>query len=496
MDTKSASRDLGRSVWMVSPAVVAWRMRAGRRWHLPVACAGVFLAALGLYARTAAPTIYALDSSGLTRAAVLVQPAHPPGYPLYVLLGKLFSLALPVGDMGQRLNLMSAFFAALTLALLVALLAVLDCPPIVGTATALVLGGSYYFWSIATMAEVYALQAALVVALLLALALWRAHGRRRWLWLAALLFGLALSNHPTTVLLLPGIVAFIWLVARQRPPDMRTWRLVPVLLCVGPLLYLLLPLRGDLHSLGELLGFLLARDFWPAVFSYSPAGYAHELTALAGLLWANFLGAGIVLGGVGLVAARAGDRGLLALVGGGFLISLAFFSGYQVADKDLMLAPVLLLWAVWIGLGLNRLLGGVDSLAPSPPARQAIRLGLVAAASLVWALNFTYADLSHDWRVRRQAEQVFGAVQDRAVVLVGSWVDLQPLRYLQEVEGERPDVALVDAQSPHAARAAAALVDLVIDTRPVYAVGPSAATNLGHDRVWLPGCGCFRLLWR
>ena len=42
--------------------------------------------------------------------------AHPPGFPLYTMLGKLFTL-IPFGDVAYRVNLMSALFAALTLAL-------------------------------------------------------------------------------------------------------------------------------------------------------------------------------------------------------------------------------------------------------------------------------------------------------------------------------------------------------------------------------------------
>ncbi len=498
MSANSAVRVVSRSV-VVSPPSLAAPWGLVGKWRLTLVCAGVLVATLALYVRTAAPTIYALDSSGLTRAAVLVQPAHPPGYPLYVVLGKLFSLAVPVGDMGYRLNLMSAFFAALTLATLVGLLVVLGCRPVVGAATALLLGGSYYFWSIATMAEVYALQAFLTVALVLALVLWRADGRWRWLLLAALLLGLALSNHLTTVLLVPGIAVFGWLVLGRWPAiksARSTWLAPLALLAFGPMLYMLLPLRGDLHSVGEVVDFALAHDFWQAVFAYSPAGYAHELVAMAGLLWANFLGAGIVLGLVGLAGAAARDRELVILVGGGFLASFMFFSGYEVADKSLMLAPVIVLWAVWVGLGLDTVLAGLDQLASRVPARWGLRLGLMGAVGLIWALNFPLADLSQDRRVRQQAEAVLAAVAENAVVLVGSWVDLQPLLYLQDVEGERPDVELVDVQAPAAARAAAGLVDVALDTRPVYAVGRATAADGGQGRVWLVACGCYRLVGR
>ena len=64
------------------------------------------------YVKTLAPTVSFFDSGELIAAAATFGVAHPPGYPLYVLLGWLFS-KLPVGGVAYRLNLMSAVFAAL-----------------------------------------------------------------------------------------------------------------------------------------------------------------------------------------------------------------------------------------------------------------------------------------------------------------------------------------------------------------------------------------------
>src|SRR5512139_1610905 len=69
-----------------------------------------------LYLITLAPTIHNLDSAELTTAAATGGIVRATGYPLYLLLGRVWSW-LPIGDVGFRMNLFSAFCGALTIAL-------------------------------------------------------------------------------------------------------------------------------------------------------------------------------------------------------------------------------------------------------------------------------------------------------------------------------------------------------------------------------------------
>src|SRR5437763_16284396 len=90
---------------------------AAPRKHV-AACAGfVFIAALMLYARTLAPTVTLVDSGELMLAAHTLGVAHPPGFPLYVLLAHFFT-GLPIGSVAARVNFASALFAALAAAML------------------------------------------------------------------------------------------------------------------------------------------------------------------------------------------------------------------------------------------------------------------------------------------------------------------------------------------------------------------------------------------
>ena len=74
--------------------------------------AGLGLALFVLYARGACRTIYVGDSGELVAAVFTLGIPHPSGYPLYVLLGKLWTVAVPFGSIAFRMSLFSATCAA------------------------------------------------------------------------------------------------------------------------------------------------------------------------------------------------------------------------------------------------------------------------------------------------------------------------------------------------------------------------------------------------
>ncbi len=89
---------------------------ASSRRHLVFAL-GVFIASLAVYAWTLAPTVTLVDSGELILAARSLGVAHPPGFPLYVLLAHIATL-IPIGNIAVRVNFASAIFAALAAAVL------------------------------------------------------------------------------------------------------------------------------------------------------------------------------------------------------------------------------------------------------------------------------------------------------------------------------------------------------------------------------------------
>jgi hypothetical protein len=135
--------------------------------------AGCFLLSLGLYLRTLAPSVAALFDDSLEFPLVVhrLAIAHPTGYPLYILLGKLFSLG-PWHNVAWAVNLLSAVAGAGTVALVYLLARSLAFRHLPALVAAMALAISPVFWSQAVVAEVYTLNTVFVASLL-----WLA---RRW----------------------------------------------------------------------------------------------------------------------------------------------------------------------------------------------------------------------------------------------------------------------------------------------------------------------------
>ena len=92
-------------------------MSPGDRRQAPPALDRLIGAGLGaafflLYAAGASRTIYVGDSGELVTAVHLLGIPHPSGYPLYVMLGKLWTLLVPAGSIAFRMSLFSAACAA------------------------------------------------------------------------------------------------------------------------------------------------------------------------------------------------------------------------------------------------------------------------------------------------------------------------------------------------------------------------------------------------
>jgi hypothetical protein len=181
--------------------------------------AACFAVGLGLYVRTLAPGLLTDDSAEFQTLAYTLGMTHPTGYPLYLLLAKLFTFIVPIKDIAYRVNLLSAVFAALTLALLYLVGRLLSGWRLAPLAGALALGTQPLFWSQSVIAELYAPAACFITAVLLLVLLWRKSGKVHFIFTAGLLGGLSLAVHSTVALMAPAIIIYMLLVERRR----STW---------------------------------------------------------------------------------------------------------------------------------------------------------------------------------------------------------------------------------------------------------------------------------
>jgi hypothetical protein len=465
-----------------------------------------FLLPLAVYLATTCRTVYNLDSAEFSSAVHVLGIVRATGYPLYLLLGKVFATLMPIGEVGFRLNVMSALCAAATVLMLYHLARRLVGLRAAALAAALLFGFSYYFWAQAVVAEVYTLQTLLLCGLLLLLLRWERNRADGLLAATGLLYGLSVGNHLSSLLVAPGLGAFLLAVAGKDVLAPRRLLYFAGSMVAGLGVYVYLPLRYlaapafnyaghydaagnfvplDLTRLENLWWLVSGQGFHDLMLGYRPAEMVAEMGATIHRLWAAFLGVGLLPGLLGAWVQGRRRPQYLLLLGLTFLANIAFFTTYRVVDKASMFVSAYLIWAVWIAEGSAWIVGWLQeqqSGVKRPSPAWAWALALVALVAL--PVNAPLVNVRDDTRARDRAEAILEAAGPEAIVF-GWWASAPPVQYLQVVEGQRPDVLVIN-RFLIGAPEMYALVDRSLGSRPVYVVELDEGLTNAYD-AWPVG---------
>ena len=472
-------------------------MRARITWRPGSAfllAAAVFLASFAVYSATAARSLVWGDSAEFVSVAHTLGIAHPPGYPLYTLLGAL-AVRFPFGTPFLRMSLLSGLFAAAAAA--VAALVVWTV-----TAAATFTGGGRdgragsrsrpsrparalgallagltvafgpTFWSQAVVPEVYSLNALLLLAVTLLAAMWlrdaaedvEGGGARgdRSVPLIGLALGLGLAHHLTAVFIVPSVL-FVLLRGRPRRLSVRSALAAGLLLTAGLSLYAYLPLRSahdppilwaPLDSMGQVLAHIRGAQYAPRLFTTPGLEVGHKLLAFVSGLPGEVGWPVLALAAVGWVALFWRASSFAVAISLWPALVLAHATVYRIPDIGSYYVPVYAAVAVAAGCGLVALAsrghGGRTRVAA---AWAAAGLAVAAPTALLHA-NWRAADMSGCSGGRVYLRRVVDSIRPGGVVLTMTDRLLFPLWYARFVEGERDDFAVLCLRehAPHLQR--------------------------------------------
>jgi hypothetical protein len=411
-----------------------------RRLAKALVPAGVGLLAFIVYLQTLLPSVGWGDIARFQYVAQVWGIPHRFGYPLYIVLSRLFGY-LPVGDLAYRVNLMSALFAALA-AVMVYFIVMRLADDWVGAASAaLSFAFSVALWRQAVVAEVYSLNAFLIGAVVLILLTWHQTRKIGLLYLGVGLYALSFGNHLTVVTLLPAVIYLILVTDYRVFLDLKKVAILAGLVLLGASQYLYVIIRANQQPLLNELGpfswrgwvhWMTRSRFEGQFFGYGLGAQVDRMRIYLELLEKQFLRWGYILGWIGAWERLKADFKsflFLALVGVGIY---GFGMNYGGVTFPIYLIPSYLIFAVFLGCGLSalrQLLARLLRDGPrwlSQPLVAAVARAMLAAIILLMPLyplwrNWTEVDESENTYYRDMA-QAF-------VELVG------------------PDFVLVDAES-------------------------------------------------
>ncbi len=421
--------------------------------------------------RTLAPTVAGGDSGELITVAHTLGVAHPPGYPLYTLLAKLFTL-IPIGTIAWRVNLFSAACGAGAATILFLAAARWSGSLWAALAAASLFAFSPRVWPHAVTTEVFALNNVFSAGLIYLTVRFSeavtepGHTNEERLrtarLVASVLFfwiGLGLTNHHT--LIFYAIPAALLVLASG--PAMRTPRQIGIFAScslVGLLPYAYIPLAsrrvplmswGDQTTVSGFLDHLLRREY--GTFRLGVQEQAPNLTerlaayvsgSFADLFWiVPFLAvAGVIL------VRRRRDTALLWCWVGALVFFLVTFNALangplepgvsRFVEGRFWQQPHLLL-CVFAASGLA-------AIAERLGTRGAKALPVVAVAVAIAqpVANFHEQDKSGAVQIHEFLKNILDSAPPQALLLETGDYIYHGLRYLQIVEGYRTDVRVLD----------------------------------------------------
>jgi hypothetical protein len=191
----------------------------------------LILISLVIYLSFLSPSIVTGDSGEFIASAYTLGIPHPPGYPFYMILGRLFSILFP-GNPALGMNLLSLLFAIFSVLLLFQLLVDKGTPSYIAFIPSLLLSIHPLFLRYATISEVYTLTSFFFLLELLLL-------KRKKYRLLSYITGLSFLIHP--ILWLIGL----YMIYRILREDYRF--LIYALIGFSVTLYI--PLRSNFNPL-------------------------------------------------------------------------------------------------------------------------------------------------------------------------------------------------------------------------------------------------------
>ena len=462
-----------------------------RGFRLPstvVAAVVTFVVLLATYLATAAPDLTFWDSSELAAAAHTVGIPHPPGTPLWVVIGHVASVLFSSAGPARAVTLLSVWATAAAGAIGAAM-ATRWIGARGAVAAAVGAGAMMTVWASATETEVYAVALLLAVAML---AIGERAGRHdvsddrraRLRALLAFLAALAVPLHLSALVAFPAAVAFAWRGHKPSRSEIVSWGALAALALSA---VAILPIRahelpelnsGHAFTLDAVIAMLRREQYavsglWPRsaplwlqignVFEWADWQVAFGLHPKAAPGWTR-TPLTVIWAWLAVLGARAlwrhdarVGRAMTLLVACG-TIGVAYWLNMKVGpsygagilpdnaphearERDYFFVLGFWSWGMLAGAGIASIATKLASKLPNAVAAIALALAAVPLLANAPVMDRTREPVATLPRVF--AQLLLDAVPMGGVLVTAGDNDTFPLWYLQQVEDYRTDVTVV-----------------------------------------------------
>ncbi|HMS65592.1 MAG TPA: DUF2723 domain-containing protein [Ignavibacteria bacterium] len=428
-----------------------------------------------VYVITLAPTVTFIDSGELATVATKLGVAHPTGYPLFTVLGNVFT-KIPLGDEIYRLNLMCAFISSLTLMMFFNLLVFIfndlklsgdpdkersniskEVIYNISLASVFILAFSRTFWDTANAIEVYSLHTFfLVTNIFLFLKANNSASNdissgdqkeKNWL-IFAFVLGLSFTNHLSTIFLSFG---FLYLYFAENGFNSNSFKRILILsipFLLGYSVYFYLYVRAEnsvlswgypntfenfwRHFTGKQFSIWMFSSFENAgkQFSYFTKNYPLEFFYIPLL---------IAVPGLYELNKKSKKLSYFTLLLFGFCILYAI--NYDIYDIDSYFLLAFIVTSIWIAFGFLFLIKKIKGNV------KAISFAFLLVCLVPLSQNYSKVDESKNFFVEDYTMNVFNSLPQNSIVISTQWdFFISSSMYQQFVKNIRPDIVIIDKE--------------------------------------------------
>lgn len=453
-------------------------MRLQKSWFLLlvlIVVAGVSF--LTYFARIAKTVYGGGDSGDLITASYFLGVPHPPGYPLYTLIGAVFARLPIAASIAARVNLTSAIFEAVTVSVVFLVVYFLTRKFLIAIVAAGTLAFSYGFWFYAEFAEVFPLNNLFVSLIVLFLVLWHQTEKKVFLYSLFFVIGLSLTNHHSIILFLPGIFIYFLLSGKIKQVAKPVTVFLCFILFLLPLSLYLFPFFSakfihppiawdDPVNIKNLVRLVTRADYGSfqsssTAFIEEPGGRLKQIFLYFRFFSTDFTVLGLALLIFGLILTFIKDRKLFyflfvsfALAGPLFLSYANFPTSspfeYGVIERftlaSFILAVVIFALGLFYGIEIiTSVLRRKNFFRPSLTKILILVIEIIflTLPATLYFTNLQRIDLSKNFSAETFVRDVLSSVPQNSLLLTrGDIVVLNSL-YLHLVEKVRPDLKIV-----------------------------------------------------
>ena len=465
-------------------------MKTVQKYYAAFTALIVFL----IYLVTLCPSIAPIDAGELATVQILPGVAHPTGYPLFTIIGYLFSLLPLFASKIYQMNFLASIWSALAIYFFIKsselmfkirsvtvekkitkkkkgkkskkgkekrseenspLNLVPDSVKFFSILTgALSLAFSRTFWQQSNSVEVYSFQTFLFALIIFSILKTLENGftespLKQWLFVAAAL-ALGFSNHMTTLLILPGL-AYVYFVKEKfnKASFIKIGWMLVLFFTILILLYLYIPLEaiakpllnwGDATNWEKFWRHFTGKQYQVWLFSSVEAA-KKQFAYYIGNFPSEFGYAVWLLGLVGLLAAYKQSKKLFWFITLNFLFTVLYAINYDIHDIDSYFLLSYFSVSFFVIFGTVRIFTAKN-------VKFYFTGGIVILLLIAEAVtNFPEANKNDYYVLEDYTNSILNSVETNSIIFTYQWdYFVSPSYYLQLVEKRRKDVTVVDKE--------------------------------------------------